>query len=240
MRVRPSVCLPLTEQDLGSARGVHGCTYVCMGFSGLRCTLTRWRVQRQMHPPEVRVWAGWAGAFGAGKVRLLPSCPLSSSYVVPLADPRLLGVPSTYVGCACHALHRQERNAYSASQRGAFKLRLGAYSFADYAARNFPEDTFGPRPLVLSVCSTPRMNFISFMNCDIRVRTNTIFRFEDASPIRPWTQLAGETLDDVTATLTLAHTSTSTQVFMAGRYVLHSVSTYVACDHCPGSLCPFP
>lgn len=115
MRVRPSVCLPLTEQDLGSARGVHGCTYVCMGFSGPRCTLTRWRVQRQMHPPEVRVWAGWAGAFGAGKVRLLPSCPLSSSYVVPLADPRLLGVPNPHMGCACHALHRQERNAYSAS-----------------------------------------------------------------------------------------------------------------------------
>ena len=239
MRVRPSVCLPLTEQDLGSARGVHGCTYVCMGFSGRRCTLTRWRVQRQMHP-EVQV-VGWLGGrFRSREGPSPPSCPLSSPYVVPLADPRLLGVPNPHMGCACHALHRQERNAYSASQRGAFKLRLGAYSFADYAARNFPEDTFGPRPLVLSVCSTPRMNFISFMNCDIRVRTNTIFRFEDASPIRPWTQLAGETLVDVTATLTLAHTSTSTQVFMAGRYVLHSVSTYVACDHCPGSLCPFP
>ena len=98
-------------------------------------------------------------------------------------------------------------------------MRFGAHSIADYAARNFPEDTLGLRPLVLSVCSTPRTNFISFVSRDIRVRTNTIFRFEDASPIRPWTQLAGETLE-VTATLTLAHTPTSTQVFMAGRHVL--------------------
>ena len=149
MRVRPSVCLPLTEQDLGSARGVHGCTYVCMGFSGRRCTLTRWRVQRQMHP-EVQV-VGWLGGrFRSREGPSPPSCPLSSPYVVPLADPRLLGVPNPHMGCACHALHRQERNAYSASVgRTLSSCGLGPPQSLTTQHETFPKT---PSALGLSFC----------------------------------------------------------------------------------------
>ncbi|KAM5541627.1 hypothetical protein V8D89_004817 [Ganoderma adspersum] len=114
------------------------------------------------------------------------------------------GVPSSYVGCACHALHREERNPYSA-RKELSSCGLGHTQSLTTQHETFPKT---PSAFGMSFC-----------------------RFEDTSPMRPCITLARRNSLDVTASLNSADTFTSTQVFMAGRYVL--------CQHIRG-LRPLP